>query len=167
MAASSNVEVFGDMQEEVDAAVAAAMATSGDNMAADPSSHRAFVEEPAAVATEGPIRPSKDLIAEIAALQARRAALAKGKRTVVAERSGCLGGCTILLYCSRTFWVYIAPFVFLSKHVVCSLILLIAIFFKLGEGTCASNPSKCSQESVKKKCCVECWLFLLWWAWQP
>ena len=77
------------------------------------------------------------------------------------------GGCTILPYCSRTFWVYIAPFAFLSKRVVCSLALLIAVFLTSGEGTCASNPSKRFKESVKKICCVECWLFLLWWAWQP
>ena len=73
------------------------------------------------------------------------------KRTVVAGRSGCLGGCTILPYCSRTFWVYIAPFAFLSKLVVCSLALLIAVFLTSGEGTCASNPSKRFKESVKKK----------------
>ena len=89
------------------------------------------------------------------------------ERTVVAGRSGCLGGCTILPYCRRTFWVYIAPFAFLSKRLVCSLALLIAVFLTSGEGTCASNPSKRFKESVKKTCCVECWLFLLWWAWQP
>ena len=90
-----------------------------------------------------------------------------GVSAVVAGRSGCLGGCTILPYCSRTFWVYIAPFAFLSKRVVCSLALLIAVFLTSGEGICASNPSKRFKESVKKTCCVECWLFLLWWAWQP
>ena len=74
-----------------------------------------------------------------------------GVSAVVAGRSGCLGGCTILPYCSRTFWAYIAPLAFLSKRVVCSLALLIAIFFKSGEGTCASNPSKRFKESVKKK----------------
>ena len=69
-----------------------------------------------------------------------------GVSAVVAGRSGC----TILPYCSRTFWVYIAPFAFLSKRVVCSLALLIAVFLTSGEGTCASNPSKRFKESVKK-----------------
>ena len=89
------------------------------------------------------------------------------KKKTYCSSCGCLGECTILSYCSRTFWVYIAPFAFLSKRVVCSLTLLIAVFSTSGEGTCASNPPNVSKNPQKKTCCVECWLFLLWWAWQP
>ena len=59
---------------------------------------------------------------------------------------------------SRTFWVYITPFAFLA---------LLSAFFSITWRDMLQQSFQPFQRINKIPCCVGCWLFLLWWAWQP